>query len=229
MNYVKKAASPGSSHNGDTAILALRKGRPSVAPGRQGVVAVHQFAKDQIARTVLLAVVGWLTAGIVIAEAAGYAVKPGDTLMISVWKEPELQGAVLVTPDGAFTFPLVGSVDARGKTVTDLQQIVTERLQKFISDPVVTVSVQDIRGNKIYVIGQVDRPGEFIVNPRVDVMQALSMAGGTTAFADLSKIIVLRRSGAEQNVLHFDYTDVVKGRSLEQNVELVAGDVVVVP
>lgn len=166
---------------------------------------------------------------VAVAQEAGYTVKPGDTLQISVWKEPELQGPVLVTPDGAFSFPLVGQVDARGKTVTELQKVVTERLRQFISEPVVTVSVQDIKGNKIYVIGQVNKPGEFIVNPRVDVMQALSIAGGATPFAALGSIMVLRRTGASQEVIKFDYTDVVKGRNLQQNVELRAGDIVVVP
>ncbi len=163
------------------------------------------------------------------AQEIGYTVKPGDTLGISVWKEPDLQGEVLVTPDGAFAFPLVGQVDARGKTVTELQQTLTERLQKYISEPVVTVSVRDIKGNKVYVIGQVTKPGEFIVNPRVDVMQALSMAGGTTPFASLSNIIILRRTGSQQEALHFDFTSVAKGRDLEQNIELRSGDVVVVP
>ena len=168
-------------------------------------------------------------AGHALAQEVGYTVKPGDTLIVSVWKEPDLQGDVLVTPDGAFAFPLVGQVDARGKTVTQLQQIVSERLQKYISDPVVTVSVRDIRGNKVYVIGQVNKPGEFIVNPRVDVMQALSMAGGTTPFASLGNIIILRRAGAQQEALRFDFTSVAKGKDLAQNIELRAGDVVVVP
>ena len=163
------------------------------------------------------------------AQEAGYAIKPGDGLEISVWKEPDLQGPVLVTPDGAFSFPLVGQVDARGKTVTELQQIITERLSKFISDPVVTVAIREIRGNKVYVIGQVNRPGEFIVNPRVDVMQALSMAGGTTAFASLDDIRILRRDGAKQASLEFDYNAVARGKALEQNIELRAGDIVVVP
>ena len=175
------------------------------------------------------AVVGLFVANVSLAQEVGYTVKPGDTLTISVWKEPELQGPVLVTPDGAFSFPLVGQVDARGKTVTDLQKIVAERLVKFISDPVVTVSVQDVKGNKIYVIGQVNKPGEFIVNPRVDVMQALSMAAGTTPFAALGNIIILRRTGGQQEALRFDYSDLVKGRNLQQNIELRAGDIVVVP
>ncbi|MDB6042987.1 MAG: polysaccharide export outer membrane protein [Gammaproteobacteria bacterium] len=161
---------------------------------------------------------------------AGYTVKPGDILAVSVWKEPDLQGPVLVRPDGAFSFPLAGQMDARGKTVQELQQLVTERLKKFISDPVVTVSIQEIKGNKVYVIGQVNKPGDFIVNPRVDVMQALSMAGGTTPFAALGDIMILRRTeGGQQQALPFRYTDVIRGRNLDQNITLQAGDVVVVP
>jgi polysaccharide export outer membrane protein len=164
------------------------------------------------------------------AQDAAYTVKPGDILAISVWKEPDLNDkAVLVRPDGMFSFPLVGQVDARNKSVADLQQLVTERLAKYISEPVVTISVQEIRGNKVYVIGQVNKPGEFIVNPRVDVMQALSMAGGTTAFAALNSIIILRRAGTQQTALPFRYPDVVKGKDLAQNIELQSGDVVVVP
>jgi polysaccharide biosynthesis/export protein len=163
------------------------------------------------------------------AQEAAYTVKPGDTLRVSVWKEPDLTGQVLVTPDGAFAFPLVGQIDARGKSVGELQQIVSERLKKFISDPVVTVAVQEIKGNKVYVIGQVTHPGEFIVNPRVDVMQALSMAGGTTPFASLGNITIIRRNGAEQKTFPFDYVTAAKGKNLEQNIELQSGDVVVVP
>jgi polysaccharide biosynthesis/export protein len=161
---------------------------------------------------------------------AAYTVKPGDTLLISVWKEPDLQGPVLVRPDGAFSFPLAGQMDARNKTVAELQQELTTKLKKFISDPVVTVSIQEIKGNKVYVIGQVQKPGDFIVNPRVDVMQALSMAGGTTPFAALGDIMILRRNDAgQQQALSFKYTEVVRGRNLAQNIMLQAGDVVVVP
>jgi polysaccharide biosynthesis/export protein len=158
-----------------------------------------------------------------------YTVKPGDVLSISVWKEPDLQSPVLVRPDGSFSFPLAGQMDARGKTVADLQALVTEKLRKYISDPVVTVSVQEVKGNKVYVLGQVNKPGEFIVNPRVDVMQALSMAGGTTPFAALADIVILRRSDAGQQALPFRYGDVSRGRNLQQNIVLQAGDVVVVP
>jgi polysaccharide export outer membrane protein len=163
------------------------------------------------------------------AADSGYAVKPGDVLEISVWKEPDLQRTVLVRPDGAFSFPLVGEIDARGKSVSELNKIVSDRLGKYIADAVVTVSLTEVKGNKIFVIGQVNKPGEFIVNPSVNVMQALSMAGGVTAFAATNDIKILRRNGATQQAMAFQYGDVVRGRSLDQNVELLSGDVVVVP
>jgi polysaccharide export outer membrane protein len=162
-------------------------------------------------------------------QEQSYAVKPGDLLQIAVWKEPELQRPVLVRPDGQFSFPLAGELDARGKSVSELQKLLTDRLKKFIADPVVTVSVQEVKGNKVYVIGQVTKPGEFIVNPSVDVMQALSMAGGLTAFAEQSNIVVLRRRSGQQTAIPFKYGEVLKGRELQQNIMLEAGDVVVVP
>ena len=180
-------------------------------------------------RLVFTGILCFLIARVVLAQDAAYTVKPGDMLKVSVWKEPELQGPILIRPDGGFSFPLVGEVDGRGKTVAELQVIMTQRLSKYISDPVVSVSITEIHGNKVYVIGQVAKPGEFIVNPRVDVMQALSMAGGTTPFASLSNIIILRRNGATQTSLHFDYTDVAKGKKLDGNIQLQSGDVVVVP
>ena len=164
-----------------------------------------------------------------LAQDPNYTVKPGDLLSISVWKEPDLQKETLVRPDGSFSFPLVGEVDAKGKTVADLNKTLLTRLTKFISDPVVSVSIQAIKGNKVYVLGQVNKPGEFIMNPSVDVMQALSMAGGTTPFASLGDIVILRRTPTGKQSLPFRYNDVVKGRRLDQNIDLQAGDVVVVP
>jgi polysaccharide export outer membrane protein len=184
-----------------------------------------------IARVMLLGGAAYLGC-IVAAHAqatAGFTVKPGDTLEISVWKEPDLQRTVLVRPDGQFSFPLVGEVDARGKTVMDLNKTVSERLTKYISDAVVTISVTEIKGNKIFVLGQVNKPGEFIVNPSVNIMQALSMAGGMTPFAATNDIIVLRGQGAQQKAMAFRYNDVVRGRSLDTNIELQSGDIVVVP
>ena len=158
-----------------------------------------------------------------------YTINAGDRLEISVWKEEDLQRTVLVRPDGAFSFPLAGEVQAEGRTVSDIAAEITDRLEGFIPGLVVTVTVAEIGGNKIFVIGQVNRPGEFVVNPRVDVMQALSIAGGATPFAQLNDIKILRRSNGVQTVLRFRYGDVAKGQKLEQNIILEVGDVVVVP
>jgi polysaccharide export outer membrane protein len=163
------------------------------------------------------------------AASAGYKVLPGDVLQISVWKEEDLQAEVLVLPDGTFSFPLAGEVSTSNRSVLELQEEVTQRLSRYISDPVVTVSVLEVRGNKVYVIGQVRNPGVFVVNPQVDVIQALSMAGGTTPFAALNDIKILRRSGDQQYAISFRYNDVAKGQNLEQNIILRSGDVVVVP
>ena len=164
-----------------------------------------------------------------VGGVARYEVQPSDVLQVSVWKEPDLTQQVIVRPDGAFSFPIVGEVNAVGKTVEELRKELVQALTRIIPDPVVTVSVLEIKGNKVYVIGQVTRPGEFIVNPRVDVVQALSLAGGTTAFASPSEIFVLRRDNGQQRRLPFNLEAVLRGRNLEQNVLLRSGDVVVVP
>ena len=158
-----------------------------------------------------------------------YKIYPGDLLEISVWKEDELHKSVLVRPDGKISLPLAGEVDAAGRTVTDVQQSIVGQLQRYIPDPVVTVTVAEIRGYRIYVIGQVNSPGMYIALPKLDVMQALSLAGGTTAFASLNDIIILRRVNGVQRSIPFNYSDIAKGRHLEQNVLLANGDVVVVP
>ena len=158
-----------------------------------------------------------------------YTVLAGDVLQISVWKEPELQMEVLVRPDSAFSFPLAGDISTEGLSVVALQAELTKRLSRYISTPVVTISVTAVLGNKVYVIGQVSKPGEFVVNPQVDVMQALSMAGGLTPFAATNDIKILRRTGSRQIALSFKYNDVLKGKRLEQNIMLQSGDVVVVP
>jgi len=158
-----------------------------------------------------------------------YTINPGDLLEVSVWKEPDLQREVLVRPDGAFSFPLSGDVVAVGRTVEAVRAELAERLETYIPDLVVTVTVAEIRGNKIFVIGQVNSPGEIVMNPVVDVMQALSIAGGTTPFAQLNNIKILRRRDGVQTILAFRYNDIVKGQNLSQNILLQVGDLVLVP
>ena len=163
------------------------------------------------------------------APLTGYLIQPGDLLEVSVWKEEYLERDILVRPDGGVTFPLAGDVLAAGRTVADVQAQITSQLSRFIPDPVVTVSLKEIRGNKIYVLGQVQKPGAFVMNPRVDVMQALALAGGTTPFANTNDIKILRRSANRQEVIDFRYSEVEKGRKLSQNIILKSGDIIVVP
>jgi polysaccharide biosynthesis/export protein len=158
-----------------------------------------------------------------------YRLQPGDLVTISVWKEKDLETEALVRPDGGLSFPLVGDVDAAGRTVEDLRAILTQRLKPYIPDPVVTVAIKLIGGNHIYVVGRVNKPGDFPFTTPVDVMQALSMAGGTTPFAQLNDIVILRRQNGQERMLRFRYEDVIRGRSLAQNVVLESGDTVVVP
>ena len=163
-------------------------------------------------------------------QVPDYLLNPGDQLEIAVWKEPELTKTVIVRPDGKFSFALAGEIPAAGRTIGQIQTEVTNRLQKYIPEPVVTAAVTNLDGNRIYVIGQVTKPGSYQMNPRLNVLQALTVAGGMTPFANLDGIIVLRGgAGAKQRVLPFRYGDVSKGRNLEQNAALEAGDVVIVP
>jgi polysaccharide export outer membrane protein len=161
--------------------------------------------------------------------AAGYRVNPGDTLEISVWREEALQREVLVRPDGGFSFPLAGDMSAHGKTVVQIRDELAQKLSRYIPDLVITVTITSVEGNRIFVIGQVDKPGAFVMNPQLDVVQALSLAGGTTPFASLKNIRILRRENGVQRSIDFDYTEVSDGKSLAQNILLQSGDVVVVP
>jgi len=159
-----------------------------------------------------------------------YRLQPGDILTVSVWKEPELQADVLVRSDGRVSFTLAGDVPAAGMSVEDLRAEITRRLQKYIPEAVVTVAVKAVGGNRIYVLGKVNRPGEFQYVKPVDVMQAISLAGGMTPFASVDDIRILkRRLGGRQDAIPFRYSEVERGRALEQNILLSSGDTVVVP
>lgn len=165
-----------------------------------------------------------------ISYADEYHTQPGDVLSISVWKEEDLTQEVIVRPDGRISFPLVGETVAAGHSLASIRDNIKKGLTKYIPDPVVTVSVRQLSGNQVYVIGKVNRPGEFPILRNVDVMQALSMAGGTSTYAALNKIKILRRDvNGKQKAISFEYGDIVKGKNLEQNIILKAGDVVVVP
>lgn len=158
-----------------------------------------------------------------------YPVNAGDIIEVLVWKEENLQKQVVVRPDGYFSFPLTGDIRAEGRTIDAIRTDISAQIARYIPDPVVSVSVFEPRGSKVYVIGQVQRPGEFPVSRYVDVIQALSMAGGTTPFAKLDEIKILRREGGTQTATTFAYSDIAAGKRLQQNIVLKPGDTVLVP
>jgi len=159
-----------------------------------------------------------------------YVIGAGDTLQISVWKEPEASvPEVVVRPDGKITVPLIKEVEVAGLTPTRVEQTITQRLAKFIEDANVTVVVATISSKKIYIIGAVRKEGPLPYTYGMSVMQALSEAGGVTEYAKRKKIYILRTENAREYRLDFNYDDVVKGQSMEQNILLLPGDTVVIP
>ena len=160
---------------------------------------------------------------------SGYQLQPGDILQVVVWKETDLQSEVLIRPDGGISFALAGDMQAAGRTTDELRAELESRVRKLVPDAVVTVQVKLASGNRIFVIGKVNHPGDFALIRPIDVMQALSLAGGATPFADTSGIRVLHRDGHRQTSIRFHYSDVARGRHLEQNVLLQSGDTVIVP
>ena len=140
-----------------------------------------------------------------------YKIGPEDVLEISVWKEKDLQREVLVRPDGWFTFPLVGNIEAKGKSAQQIQDEITQWLKEYIPNPVVSVSVKKIAGYKIFVIGRVNKPGEYVVGSYIDVLQALTLAGGLTPFAEEANIKIVRKENGKKTSLPFDYSTVMKG------------------
>ncbi len=158
-----------------------------------------------------------------------YQIEPEDVLEIYVWKEEQLQREVVVRPDGGVSFPLVGSITAAGKTTSALEADITKELSEYIPDAVVSVSIKELKGLRIYVNGKVKKPGEYTLGRYVDVLQALTLAGGVTPFADANDIRILRRENGKEVVYRFNYSQVEKGKNLSQNIVLKPSDVVIVP
>ena len=160
---------------------------------------------------------------------ADYLIGLDDVLEISVWKEPDISRSVPVRPDGKISLPLLNDVQAAGNTPMQLQTNISEGLKKFITDPRVTVIVTQINSRRVYVLGEVNRPGPFSMYPDMTVLQALSAAGGFTQFAKLTGIYVLRNEKGKQVTLPFNYKEVVRGQRAQENILLMPGDTIVVP
>lgn len=191
-----------------------------------------------ISRLLLVAaLVGWvsgliatITPSVMASEIdPEYRVGAEDVMQISVWKDEQLTREVVVRPDGMFSFPLIGDVQAEERTVEQIRSDLVQRLAKYIPDANVSVAVTRVSSYKVYVVGRVNKPGEYVIGHYADVLQALSLAGGLTPFAAENDIKVMRRVRGEQHAIPFRYGDMRKGRALDQNIVLQRGDVVMVP
>jgi polysaccharide export outer membrane protein len=159
-----------------------------------------------------------------------FVIGADDVLAVNVWKEPDISRSVPVRSDGKITLPLVGELQAGGQTPRQLQLEIATKLQSFISEPEVTVMVQEVRSQRFNVLGQVTKPGSYVISNSAKVLDAIAMAGGFRDFAKKKSMYVLRQTpDGRQTRLAFNYADVIKGKKPEQNIELKPHDTVVVP
>ena len=163
------------------------------------------------------------------APSSEYIIGPGDQIGISVWRDENLSRTVVVLPDGKITFPLIGEIVAGGKMVAQLKKELEGKLARYIADTGVTVEVKQSNSMIIYVIGRVNAPGRQILFANTNVLQALAMVGGPNPFADKSDIKIFRKENGKTLMFPFNYNDVSEGKHLETNIELIRGDVILVP
>jgi len=157
-----------------------------------------------------------------------YVMGCGDTLRVTVWRHEEASADAVIMPDGKISLPLVGDMSAAGLTVDELKDELNRKYSEYITEPHVTITVKETNSLKIYVLGEVTKPGEYRLNSYTDVLQALSMAGGFTIYANKSTIHIIRKEGDKKIKIKFNYKEVVAGKNLNQNIPLKPGDVIVV-
>lgn len=172
-----------------------------------------------------------LSSGVAVAveKPEIYQLHQGDKVLISVWREETLQKEVVVLPDGSVTFPLIGRVEVAGLSTSEVEQSITAKLKKYFPEPIVTVVIIGTDGNRAYITGKVMRPGPLVISGPTSVLQAISIAGGFDKFADESSIKVIRTKADGQVILPVNYKDIISGKNITTNIQLQAGDTLVVP
>jgi polysaccharide export outer membrane protein len=160
-------------------------------------------------------------------DAARYIIGPEDSLQITVWKEPTLSGNFPVRPDGMISLVLVGDLPAAGLTPMALSNDITQRLKKYIQDPVVTVSVLGVNSQRIFLVGEVNKVGPVMLTPGMTPLQAIVSAGGLSQFANSKRIYILRMVAGKQQKFPFNYKAALKGENT--GITLLPGDTIVVP
>jgi polysaccharide biosynthesis/export protein len=162
------------------------------------------------------------------SKANTYVIGPADVLTVTVWKQPNLSGPLVVRPDGMISMPLLGDIAASGSTPLSLADLITTQLRKYFRDPSVSVELTQINSKKIYLLGEVQRPGPVDMSPGMTLLQAISSAGGPTEYANTKKMYVLRNEAGREEKVPVRYKDALKGRS-DANVVLKSGDTIVIP
>ncbi len=162
------------------------------------------------------------------ADADIFRIGVDDELQISVWHEAELSMPVTVRPDGMITLPLLNDVPVLGLTTKELQNLLTEKLKPFVTEPQVTVSARAIRSRKVYLTGQVPRPGTYQLSGRKTVLQMIAEAGGLNLFAKRTSIYILRNENGREVRVPFNYKNAIKGGS-DAEILVLPGDMIVVP
>ncbi len=164
------------------------------------------------------------------AVTPDYVIGVEDVLGISVWREPEMSRTVAVRPDGKITLPLLGEFEADGKTPKELEALIIQKIQKLVTNPEVSVIVQDIRSQKFNVVGEVMKPGTYVLSSRMTVLDAIAVSGGFKDFAKPKKMYILRkrRDGTSTRIA-VNYKKIITGDSPEQNLALETRDTIVVP
>ena len=160
--------------------------------------------------------------------AADYTIGPSDSLEVNVWKEPTLSGPQPVRPDGMISMSLVGDLQASGLTPMQLSVAIAARLKQYINSPLVTVTVLGVNSKKIFLLGEIAKPGELPLSPGMSPLQAIASSGGLTPYANSRRIYILRTAGGKQQRIAFDYKKAIKDGNL-QGVTLLSGDTIVVP
>jgi polysaccharide export outer membrane protein len=161
-------------------------------------------------------------------EPGTYNIGAEDVLDISVWQQPNVSRNVPVRPDGRISIPLVNDIQAAGLTPMQLANSITDKLKEFLNKPQVTVTVVQINSQKVFVVGEVGRPGPMMLLPNMTALQALSSAGGPTQFADQKRAYLLRHEGGKDLTFPLNYKDLLRG-DMHTNITLKAGDTIVVP
>ena len=164
-----------------------------------------------------------------VAIPPGYVIGPDDVLTVIVWREKDLSTDVVVRPDGKVSLPLLNDVQAAGHTPEQLRATVTESVRRFVADPAVTVVVKQINSRKVFITGQIAKPGPYPLTGPTTVLQLVAIAGGVAEYADSENIVVMRTEDGQPQSFRFNYKDVIRRRNLKQNIELKPGDTVVVP